>query len=168
MVFDGVHGIFNGDESLPYPDKVRLSQTYGCIDAKMIWNGLFRWIIGYGLKMVLVLSWFLCCRAMFQHNDHYSATKAEGEQLVIKSNGVNGLLTCCIRPSSIFGPGDMLLTPSLVDAARAGKSKVCVCVCVRVCVCVCVCREISNGPIPVVYFSPWTSILGNTLFKSAI
>ncbi|KAF3446130.1 hypothetical protein FNV43_RR11309 [Rhamnella rubrinervis] len=78
VVFDGVHGIINGDESLPYPAK---------------------------------------------HVDYYSATKAEGEALVIKSNGVNGLLTCCIRPSSIFGPGDKLLVPSLVSAARAGKSK---------------------------------------------
>ncbi|KAK6158794.1 hypothetical protein DH2020_006108 [Rehmannia glutinosa] len=78
VVFDGVHGILNGDESLPYPAK---------------------------------------------HNDSYSATKAEGEALVIKSNGSNGLLTCCIRPSSIFGPGDKLLVPSLVAAARSGKSK---------------------------------------------
>ncbi|XP_016499608.2 3beta-hydroxysteroid-dehydrogenase/decarboxylase-like isoform X1 [Nicotiana tabacum] len=78
VVFDGVHGILNGDESLPYPA---------------------------------------------QHNDSYSATKAEGEALVIKSNDTKGLLTCCIRPSSIFGPGDRLLVPSLVAAARAGKSK---------------------------------------------
>lgn len=61
---------------------------------------------------------------LFQHNDFYSATKAEGETLAIKANGKNGLLTCCIRPSSIFGPGDKLLVPSLVDAARAGKLKV--------------------------------------------
>lgn len=61
---------------------------------------------------------------LFQHIDSYSATKAEGERLVIKANGANGLLTCCLRPSSIFGPGDRLLVPSLVDAARAGKSKV--------------------------------------------
>ncbi|XP_055803819.1 3beta-hydroxysteroid-dehydrogenase/decarboxylase-like [Solanum dulcamara] len=78
VVFDGVTGILDGDESLPYPAK---------------------------------------------HNDSYSATKAEGEALVIKSNGIKGLLTCCIRPSSIFGPGDRLLVPSLVAAARAGKSK---------------------------------------------
>ncbi|CAH1446164.1 unnamed protein product [Lactuca virosa] len=78
VVFDGIHGIHNGEESLPYPSK---------------------------------------------HNDSYSETKAEGEALVIKANGVNGLLTCCIRPSSIFGPGDKLLVPSLVAAARAGKSK---------------------------------------------
>ncbi|PHU26687.1 3beta-hydroxysteroid-dehydrogenase/decarboxylase isoform 2 [Capsicum chinense] len=78
VVFDGVTGIIDGDESLPYPAK---------------------------------------------HNDSYSATKAEGEALVLKSNGTKGLLTCCIRPSSIFGPADRLLVPSLVAAARAGKSK---------------------------------------------
>ncbi|KAH1255995.1 hypothetical protein AAZX31_03G002300 [Glycine max] len=78
VVFDGVHGIHNGNETMPYAHSP---------------------------------------------NDHYSATKAEGEALVIKANGTNGLLTCCIRPSSIFGPGDRLLVPSLVDAARKGKSK---------------------------------------------
>ena len=44
--------------------------------------------------------------------------------MVIKANGRKGLLTCCIRPSSIFGPGDKLLVPSLASAAKAGKSKV--------------------------------------------
>ncbi|KAI8009902.1 3beta-hydroxysteroid-dehydrogenase/decarboxylase isoform 1 [Camellia lanceoleosa] len=57
------------------------------------------------------------------HNDAYSATKAEGEALVIKPNGSIGLLTCCIHPSSIFCPGDKLLVPSLVSAARVGISK---------------------------------------------
>ncbi|KAI3964708.1 hypothetical protein MKW92_023184 [Papaver armeniacum] len=78
VVFDGVHGTDNADESMPYPSK---------------------------------------------HNDSYSATKTEGEMLALKANGKNGVLTCCIRPSSIFGPGDRLLVPSLVTAARAGKSK---------------------------------------------
>ncbi|KAJ4881728.1 3beta-hydroxysteroid-dehydrogenase/decarboxylase isoform 1 [Raphanus sativus] len=59
-----------------------------------------------------------------KHNDSYSATKAEGEALILKANGRDGLLTCSIRPSSIFGPGDRLMVPSLVAAARAGKSKV--------------------------------------------
>ncbi|GJN40871.1 hypothetical protein PR202_gn00284 [Eleusine coracana subsp. coracana] len=79
VVFDGVHGIFNADESIPYPDKF---------------------------------------------NDSYSETKADAEKLVMRANGREGLLTCCIRPSSIFGPGDKLLVPSLVAAAKAGKSKV--------------------------------------------
>ncbi|RDY14436.1 3beta-hydroxysteroid-dehydrogenase/decarboxylase isoform 1, partial [Mucuna pruriens] len=56
-------------------------------------------------------------------NDHYSATKAEGEALVIKSNGIIGFRTCCIRPSGIFGADDKLLVPSLVDATRKWKSK---------------------------------------------
>nr|GEZ43242.1 3-beta hydroxysteroid-dehydrogenase/ decarboxylase-like isoform X1 [Tanacetum cinerariifolium] len=58
-----------------------------------------------------------------KHNDSYSSTKAEGEALVIKANGMNGLLTCCIRPSRLYGPGDKLFVPTLVAAARAGKSK---------------------------------------------
>ncbi|KAJ0615432.1 putative 3-beta-hydroxysteroid-4-alpha-carboxylate 3-dehydrogenase (decarboxylating) [Helianthus annuus] len=78
VVFDGIHGIYDGVESMPYPAK---------------------------------------------HNESYSSTKAEGEALVMKANGMNGLLTCCIRPSSIFGPGDKLLIPSLVAAARKGKTK---------------------------------------------
>ncbi|XAR68541.1 3-beta-hydroxysteroid-4-alpha-carboxylate 3-dehydrogenase (decarboxylating) [Bertholletia excelsa] len=57
-----------------------------------------------------------------KHNDSYAATKAEGEVIVIKANGINGLLTCCIRPSGIFGPGDKFV-PSLVSAARAGILK---------------------------------------------
>lgn len=44
--------------------------------------------------------------------------------MILKANGTNGLLTCSLRPSSIFGPGDRLFVPSLVAAARAGKSKV--------------------------------------------
>ncbi|KAK1288974.1 3beta-hydroxysteroid-dehydrogenase/decarboxylase isoform 1 [Acorus calamus] len=78
VVFDGIHGTYNADESMSNPDK---------------------------------------------YNDSYSETKAAAESLVIKANGVNRLLTCCIRPSSIFGPGDKLLVPSLVTAARAGRSK---------------------------------------------
>jgi nucleoside-diphosphate-sugar epimerase len=59
-----------------------------------------------------------------QHNDIYSETKAQGEALVLSANGKSGLVTCAIRPSSIFGPGDRLLVPSLVSAARSGKMKV--------------------------------------------
>lgn len=74
--------------------------------------------------MILLFLHIILILSSFQHNDSYSATKAEGEALIMDANGCNGLLTCCIRPSSIFGPGDRLLVPSLVAAARAGKSKV--------------------------------------------
>ena len=67
---------------------------------------------------------------LLQFNDSYSETKADAEKLVMRANGRDGLLTCCIRPSSLFGPGDKLLVPSLVAAARAGKSKVRTATCV--------------------------------------
>uniref|UniRef100_A0A453JG44 3-beta hydroxysteroid dehydrogenase/isomerase domain-containing protein n=2 Tax=Aegilops tauschii subsp. strangulata TaxID=200361 RepID=A0A453JG44_AEGTS len=46
--------------------------------------------------------------------DAYTETKAEAEKLVIKANRTNELLTCCIRPGSIFGPGDTIV-PILVS-----------------------------------------------------
>ncbi|TKV95645.1 hypothetical protein SEVIR_9G376200v4 [Setaria viridis] len=55
VVFDGVHGLFNVNESMPYPDK------------------------------------------------------AEAEKLVMENNGIRELLTCCIRPGSIFGHGDIIM-----------------------------------------------------------
>ncbi|KAG0550779.1 hypothetical protein BDA96_01G366900 [Sorghum bicolor] len=64
VVFDGVHGLFNVNESLPYPDKFP---------------------------------------------DAYAQTKAEAEKLVMDANDTNDLLTCCIRPGSIFGPGDLVM-----------------------------------------------------------
>ena len=59
-------------------------------------------------------------RSLWQFPDAYAQTKAEAEKLVMKANGTNDLLTCCIRPSSIFGPGDMIL-PTL---DRYGQTQV--------------------------------------------
>ncbi|XP_024375719.1 3beta-hydroxysteroid-dehydrogenase/decarboxylase [Physcomitrium patens] len=56
-------------------------------------------------------------------NDYYSDCKAQGEALVLSANGKNGLLTCAIRPSGIFGPGDRLTVPAFAKSARAGKLK---------------------------------------------
>ncbi|GAQ83800.1 sterol-4alpha-carboxylate 3-dehydrogenase (decarboxylating) [Klebsormidium nitens] len=53
--------------------------------------------------------------------DHYTHTKAQAEQLVLKANGVNGLLTVAVRPSGIFGPGDKAMIPNMVALAQAGK-----------------------------------------------
>ncbi|RCV44397.1 hypothetical protein SETIT_9G370500v2 [Setaria italica] len=64
VVFDGMHELFDVNESFPYPDKFP---------------------------------------------DAYAQTKAEAEKLVMRANGIDDLLTCCIRPGSIFGPGDVLI-----------------------------------------------------------
>ncbi|EAZ27266.1 hypothetical protein OsJ_11203 [Oryza sativa Japonica Group] len=72
VVFDGVHGLFDVDESMPYPNKFP---------------------------------------------DAYAQSKAEAEKLVRNSNGICELLTCSIRPGSIFGPGDTIV-PHLLSHWR--------------------------------------------------
>lgn len=52
---------------------------------------------------------------------HYPHTKALAEQLVLKTNGVGGLLTCALRPHLIWGPRDQHLIPRLIERARRGQ-----------------------------------------------
>ena len=54
--------------------------------------------------------------------DYYSYTKAEAEKLVLDANK-DSMLTCAIRPSSIFGERDPMFVPRLVEAGRKGKTK---------------------------------------------
>ncbi|KAF2939647.1 hypothetical protein DAI22_03g211366 [Oryza sativa Japonica Group] len=49
--------------------------------------------------------------------DAYAQSKAEAEKLVRNSNGICELLTCSIRPGSIFGPGDTIV-PHLLSHWR--------------------------------------------------
>ena len=51
----------------------------------------------------------------------YPATKALAEQLVLKANGVDGLLTISVRPHLIFGPGDPHLMPRIIERGRNGQ-----------------------------------------------
>jgi nucleoside-diphosphate-sugar epimerase len=52
---------------------------------------------------------------------HYPHTKALAEQMVLRANGQNGLLTCALRPHLIWGPRDQHLIPRLIDRARRGQ-----------------------------------------------
>ncbi|KAI0566584.1 sterol-4alpha-carboxylate 3-dehydrogenase (decarboxylating) [Gracilaria domingensis] len=54
--------------------------------------------------------------------DYYSMTKAEAEQSVLEANR-NSLLTCALRPSSIFGERDPAYVPSLIANGKKGKTK---------------------------------------------
>lgn len=54
--------------------------------------------------------------------DYYSQTKAEAERLVLNANS-DTMLTCALRPSSVFGEGDPLYVPRLIDAGRQSKSR---------------------------------------------
>lgn len=53
--------------------------------------------------------------------DHYSHSKAVGEQEVIAANGRGRLLTCSIRATGIYGPGDNVRFPAVINALRAGN-----------------------------------------------
>ncbi|XP_009799981.1 3beta-hydroxysteroid-dehydrogenase/decarboxylase isoform X1 [Nicotiana sylvestris] len=49
--------------------------------------------------------------------------KAQAEALVLVANDADGLLTCAIRPSYVFGPEDNYLSSLLVNVAKSGWAK---------------------------------------------
>ncbi|KAJ0093910.1 hypothetical protein Patl1_26472 [Pistacia atlantica] len=50
--------------------------------------------------------------------------KAQAEALVLFANNIDGLLTCALGPSNVFGPGDKQFVPSLVNLPKSGWAKV--------------------------------------------
>ncbi|KAF2567916.1 hypothetical protein F2Q68_00023880, partial [Brassica cretica] len=49
--------------------------------------------------------------------------KAQAEALIKFANNRDGLLTCALRSSIVFGPGDTEFVPFLVNLARSGYAK---------------------------------------------
>jgi nucleoside-diphosphate-sugar epimerase len=52
---------------------------------------------------------------------HYPHSKALAEQHVLAANGLDGLLTCALRPHLIWGPRDRHLIPRLLERQRQGQ-----------------------------------------------
>ena len=52
--------------------------------------------------------------------DLYTETKLIAEKWILKQNGVDGMLTCAIRPSSIWGPGDQTMFKKMFEQLLAG------------------------------------------------
>ncbi|MBT4511625.1 MAG: NAD-dependent epimerase/dehydratase family protein [Chloroflexi bacterium] len=50
--------------------------------------------------------------------DHYSHSKAIAEQEVIAANDSSGFLTCSMRATGIYGPGDNVRFPTVITALR--------------------------------------------------
>jgi len=50
--------------------------------------------------------------------------KAQAEALIKLANNRDGLLTCALRSSIVFGPGDTEFVPFLVNLAKSGYAKV--------------------------------------------
>ncbi len=57
-------------------------------------------------------------------NDLYTETKVAAERFVLSQNGRNGMLTCAIRPSGIWGRGDQTMFRRLFESVVAGHLKV--------------------------------------------
>ncbi|OMC03613.1 steroid delta-isomerase [Mycolicibacter heraklionensis] len=57
-------------------------------------------------------------------NDLYTETKVVAEKFVLGENGINGMLTCAIRPSGIWGDGDQTMFRKLFESVVAGHVKV--------------------------------------------
>jgi sterol-4alpha-carboxylate 3-dehydrogenase (decarboxylating) len=53
---------------------------------------------------------------------HHCTVQVLGETVVLSANG-QSLATVALRPSGIFGEGDPLFVPVLIDKAAAGKMK---------------------------------------------
>lgn len=49
--------------------------------------------------------------------------RAQAEALVLFANDIDGLLTCALRPSNVFGPGEKQLVPSIIDIAESRWAK---------------------------------------------
>eukprot|EP00256_Glycine_max_P041193 XP_006590931.1 3beta-hydroxysteroid-dehydrogenase/decarboxylase isoform X2 [Glycine max] len=56
-------------------------------------------------------------------NNTLSDLKAQAEALILSANDIDGLLTCSLRPSNVFGPGDTEFVPYFLKLARYGFSK---------------------------------------------
>lgn len=55
--------------------------------------------------------------------DAYNETKARAETMVLGANGQGGLLTCALRPSGIFGPGDRQAISGFYQVIKNGQTK---------------------------------------------
>ena len=53
--------------------------------------------------------------------DLYTETKILGEKAALAGNGRGRLLTCAIRPGGIYGPGDQLVLPRVVEECASGR-----------------------------------------------
>ncbi len=51
--------------------------------------------------------------------DHYSRTKIVAEKDIIAANGVNGLLTCSLRPVGMYGPRDRYHIANIIKVAKS-------------------------------------------------
>ncbi|KAL7276508.1 erg26, C-3 sterol dehydrogenase [Rhizina undulata] len=55
--------------------------------------------------------------------DPYNETKAIAEKMVLDANRKGGMLTCALRLSGLFGPGDRQMIPGMLQVLSRGQTK---------------------------------------------
>lgn len=58
--------------------------------------------------------------AFFQHQDGYTQSKAEAEQVALQFQRERGLPVVVLRPGFVYGPRDRTVLPRLIDRLRSG------------------------------------------------
>jgi len=61
---------------------------------------------------------------VMQYEDILLEMKAQAEAIILAANDNNGLLTCALRPSNVFGPRDTFIMHFLVNQANSFWAKV--------------------------------------------
>lgn len=59
-----------------------------------------------------------------QYKYMWAELKAQAEAIILFANDINSLLTCSLRPSTVFGPGETEFMPFLIKQAESGWTKV--------------------------------------------
>ncbi|XP_038688924.1 3beta-hydroxysteroid-dehydrogenase/decarboxylase [Tripterygium wilfordii] len=97
-----------------------IAACHECSIRKLIYNSSADVVVD-GLLDILNGDESLTCHWKF--DDMLTDLKAQAEGLVLFANNIDGLLTCALRPTNVFGPGDPQLVPFLLDLAKSGWAK---------------------------------------------
>lgn len=54
--------------------------------------------------------------------DPYHVAKALGDKIVLEANGKNGIRTCTIRPTALYGEGDGQMVGPVIEALEDGQT----------------------------------------------
>ncbi|CAN1847841.1 3beta-hydroxysteroid-dehydrogenase/decarboxylase isoform 3 [Linum perenne] len=91
-----------------------------CKVRKLIYNSTADVIFDGSHDLISVDESFSCQGKI---EDILSDLKAQAEALILSANNVNGLLTCALRPSNVFGPRDSDLVIFWAHLAKYGLAK---------------------------------------------
>jgi sterol-4alpha-carboxylate 3-dehydrogenase (decarboxylating) len=61
---------------------------------------------------------------VIQKGDPYHVAKAIGDKLVLEANGKNGIRTCTVRPTALYGEGDVQSMPVVIKILEDGNTNV--------------------------------------------